>query len=298
MDDTTQASTPFGYDICSLNETATPLSSEAKPQQFKLANAGEGCPPGVHREDHAEHVDHKTMMGWRMPGGEFSGAGLNSATVGALTLSCNDAMEQEEANPSSLSRDITPAASTRSSHNWKKTTPNSPSEPLFRELTDSRNSAASGCLPVPISCSPDPVDPIGLCDPSGGVWGATPQGVCREGGQRGERVKTRRDSAPSMLSSYQRGPREGPAQIREIPPLDRTPLWTHHAGSISADSAAGKQTTSGRSPPIERSNSCSSADVFRKMPSWDIPETPVHEWSRLVCTKQQTASRDHNPSEF
>lgn len=215
-------------------------------------------------------------------------------------MSCNDAIEQEEANPCSVSRDITPAASTRSSHNWKKTTPNSPSEPLFRELTDSRVSAAPRCpLPVPISCSPDPVDPIGLCDPSGGVWGATPQGVCREGGQRGEGVMTRRDSTPSMLSSYLGGPREGPSQIRDIPPLNRTPLWTHHAGSISADSAAGKQTTSGRFPPMERSNSCGhSADVFRKTPSWDIPETPMHEWSRLVCSKQQTASRDHNPSEF
>ena len=45
---------------------------------------------------------------------------------GMLSLNCK-AMEQEEANPFSASRDITPVASTRSSYNWSlKKTPNSP----------------------------------------------------------------------------------------------------------------------------------------------------------------------------
>ena len=99
----------FGYPICVKDERAriadAPTNPTAKPS------------PGV-----AQHHSAPGAFTQRVLSEERRAEGLS--------LHCACAIDQEEANPYSASRDITPAASTRVSYNWRNNpgTPNS--EPL------------------------------------------------------------------------------------------------------------------------------------------------------------------------
>ena len=234
---------PFGYEVCNVDANAQRISPDPTTAAADT----------VHQK-----ADHQSFVGWRLGASDGTTQAAKSAGVGALILDC-----QQEENPYNVSRDITPAASTRSSHNWKKT-PNSPPEALMEVGDDGTYTLGerSGperfrCpLPVPISCSPDPV-PV---DPSGGVFGATPRG--------GKQVITRHEHAFSETLS------KGPAQTREIPRLDQTPLWTHsRSTSVSSASSCSYVTDSaGRQHPMVRSGSLTKGTTT--IPSWDIPEAP------------------------
>ncbi len=135
--------THFGYEVCVLEKERARIA-DMPTIPCAPAEAGKASPGFCHQAEQPSSAPGGSLEALRQ-------SVLNDKRrAEGLSLYCAGAMDPEEANPYSSSRDITPAASTRSSYNWRKN-PGSPNgDPLKVFSTLDCSSASCCCCCVPL----------------------------------------------------------------------------------------------------------------------------------------------------
>lgn len=366
----------FGYEVCVLeNERARIADMPTSP--CAPAGAGKGSPSSCYPSAAPSRALQQPSSA---PGGSLEAlrqSVLNDKRrAEGLSLHCAGAMDPEEANPYSPSRDITPAASTRSSYNWRKI-PGSPNgEPLQVSLSTLHcPSASCWCCCVPLIAPVRAAGAAAWCGPSfacasrGGTatkpwkWrcdqvtadatrtfsllsmqtiesedvpsidrlALEPSATAKHGAAlcpppiapAPEGSSSHASEASMVVQECGAGvysPREvirpvarpeagrGPPQIRNIPPLDQTPLWTQGSASPLASSSSSSRsvvpTPKSWAPtpraPVQSSSTLAASTSRPLIPSWevDVVDDDIDMYVDVVMPgtrESQNPGRDPEP---